>query len=56
VRAIPSCANIDAARIGAEPEPDASGTGAELRLSFGRSELDKIRAPRPSATIATRKP
>src|SRR5215469_11571211 len=33
-RAIPSCANIDTARIGAEPElPPASGTGAELRLS-----------------------
>jgi hypothetical protein len=54
---MPSCPNIDTARIGANPElVPAPGIGVELRLSFGRSEPDRIRTPMPSATSATTKP
>jgi len=56
-RASPSWANIDAARIGAEPEFAVdSGTGAELSDSLGRRELAMMRTIRPSKTTATRKP
>jgi len=55
-RTIPSCANMDAARMGADPELAASLTGAELRFSLGRSELARIRIPRPSATKAMTSP
>jgi hypothetical protein len=48
---------MDTARIVAVPElAPVSGTGAELKLSFARSELDRIRTPRPTATSATMSP
>jgi hypothetical protein len=53
---MPSCANIEAARIGAEPEFADSGTGGALRDSLGRSELASIRTASPSATMATTNP
>jgi hypothetical protein len=56
-RAMPSCANIDMARIAAKPElAPAVGTAAELTVSFARSELDRIRTPRPTATSAMMSP
>jgi hypothetical protein len=53
---MPSCANMEAARIGAEPEPADSATGGPLSVSFGRSELASIRTASPSATKATTNP
>jgi hypothetical protein len=55
-RARLSWANMDAARIGADPEPAESGTGGPLRFSLGRIELARIRTARPSATNATTNP
>src|SRR5579875_1250996 len=55
-RAAPSRANMDAARIGAEPDPADSATGGPLRFSLGRSELARIRTASPTATRATTNP
>ena len=55
-RMMPSCANMEAARIGAEPELADSGTGGALRDSLERSELASIRTASPSATRATTNP
>jgi hypothetical protein len=45
-----------AARSGADAELAAWSTGGALRLSFGLSELLKIRTASPSATNAMTKP
>jgi hypothetical protein len=55
-RAMPTCANIAAARTGAAPEIADSATGGELRFSLGRRELARMRMARPSATNATTNP
>jgi len=55
-RTAPSWANMDAARIGAEPEAVESATVGPLRFSLGRSELARIRTASPKATKATTNP
>ena len=55
-RARPSCANMAAARIGAEAELADMSTGGLDRLSLGCSELATIRTTSASRTSATRSP
>jgi hypothetical protein len=55
-RAALSCANIAAARIGADAELADVGTGGPPTLSFGFSEFDRIRTASPISTNAMTNP
>ena len=55
-RAALNCANIAAARIGADAELADVGTGGPPTLSLGFSELDRMRTASPTRTNATRNP